>query len=130
MLWAHTVYKQFQNTVNSEIFARIFIFANSVKRHICDVKIFRLVHDLLITLHVISVNYREISPFREDFIFTKLRENKTLTKIFESIVKISFNSSLGSSGFCKPFGPRSGPFGPRSGTFDILIVFLNDFFTS
>ena len=29
-----------------------------------------------------------ISPFREDFIFTKLRENETLAKIFESTVHI------------------------------------------
>ena len=53
-------------TANLEIFARIF-FANSVKRHICNVKKLRLGHDLLI-----SVNDRVNSPFREDFIFTKL----------------------------------------------------------
>ena len=48
-------------TVNSEI------FANSVKRHICGVKKSLLGHDL-----PISVNDRVISPFREDFTFTKL----------------------------------------------------------
>ena len=59
-----------------------FIFANSVKRHICDVKISQLGHDL-----PISVNKRLISPFRNDIIFTKLRiyakfrENLTLAKI-------------------------------------------------
>ena len=45
-----------------------FIFANSVKRHICDVKNSRLGHDL-----PTSVNDRVILPCREDFIFTKLR---------------------------------------------------------
>ena len=49
-------------------FRENFIFANSVKRHICDVKLSRLGHDLLI-----SVNDRVISPFREDFICKKLR---------------------------------------------------------
>ena len=41
-------------------FRENFIFANSINRHICDVK-------------PSSVNDRVISPFREDFIFTKLR---------------------------------------------------------
>ena len=45
-------------TVNSEI------FANSVTRHICDVKHLRLGHDLLI-----SVNNRVTLPIHEDFIF-------------------------------------------------------------
>ena len=58
-----------------------FIFSNSVKRHICHVKNLLLGHDL-----PISVNDRVISPFCDDFIFTKLRkfrENKTLLKISE-----------------------------------------------
>ena len=42
-----------------EIFCENFIFANSIKRHICDVKNSRLGHDLLI-----SVKDRVISPFR------------------------------------------------------------------
>ena len=46
-------------------FRENFIFENSVKRHICDVKNSRLSHDL----HI-SVNDRVISPFREDLIFT------------------------------------------------------------
>ena len=51
-------------TVHSEIFARFFIFANSVERHICDVKNSRLVHDFPST---ISISDRMISSFREDF---------------------------------------------------------------
>ena len=61
-----------------------FIFANSVKRHICDVKNSRLGHYL-----PISINVRVISSFREGYIFTKLRtfcENKTLAKISEFTV--------------------------------------------
>ena len=78
-------------------FCKNFIFANSVKRHICDVKNSRLEHDL-----PISVNNRVILPFHEDSIFTKLRiyayiyakfhEKKTLAKISElgvpSFVKV------------------------------------------
>ena len=52
----------------SGYFRENFIFANSVKRHICDVKHSRPGHSL-----PLSVNDRVISPFREDFIFTKLR---------------------------------------------------------
>ena len=48
-------------TVNSEI------FANSIKRHICDEKS-RTGHDL-----PIAVSDRVISPIRESLIFTKLR---------------------------------------------------------
>ena len=46
-------------------FHKNFIFANSFKRHVCDVKNSRIRHDL-------SVNDRVISPFCEDFIFKKL----------------------------------------------------------
>ena len=49
-------------------FREKFIFANTVKRHICDVKKSRTGHNL-----PISVNDRVISPIREDLIFTKLR---------------------------------------------------------
>ena len=52
----------------SRNFCDNFIFANSVKRHICDAKNSRQGHDL----HK-PVNDRVISAFREDFIFTKLR---------------------------------------------------------
>ena len=55
------------STVNSEIFARIIFFANSFKRHFCDVKRSQLGHDLSI-----SVNDSVISLFREGFIFMKL----------------------------------------------------------
>ena len=44
------------------------MFAKSVKRHICDVNSLQLGHDL-----PLSVNDMLILPFREDFIFTKLR---------------------------------------------------------
>ena len=52
----------------SENFRENFIFANSVKRHICDIKNLRLWHSF-----PRSVNGRVISVFCEDFIFTKLR---------------------------------------------------------
>ena len=58
----HMQYCKFGN------FRENFIFANSVKRHICDAKNSRLGHDLRIL-----VKDRVISAFREDFIFTKLR---------------------------------------------------------
>ena len=48
-------------------FRENFIFADSVKRHICDVKNSRLGPDL-----PIFVKNRVILPFREDFIFAKL----------------------------------------------------------
>ena len=51
----------------SGIFCDNFIFANSVKRHIWDVKNLQLGHDL-----PISVKDILILPFREDLIFTKL----------------------------------------------------------
>ena len=58
--WKH--YCKFGN------FCENFIYANWTKRHICDVKSLPLGHDL-----PISVNNRVISPFREGFIFIKLR---------------------------------------------------------
>ena len=72
-------------------FRENFIFANSNKRHISDVKNSRLRQDL-----PISINERVILPFREGFIFTKLRiayakfhENKVLAKISEFTVRVS-----------------------------------------
>ena len=56
------------NYCKSGNFRENFIFANSVKRHICDTKNSRPGHDL-----PASVNDSVISPFFEDFIFTKLR---------------------------------------------------------
>ena len=64
-------------------FGENFIFVNSVKRHICEVKNTQLRHDL-----PASVNDRVILPFREGYIFTyaKFHEIKTLAKIFEFTV--------------------------------------------
>ena len=61
-------------------FCENFIITKSIKRHSFGAKNSRLVHDL-----PISVIGRVISPFREDFIFTKLRicevsRYKTLAK--------------------------------------------------
>ena len=64
-----------QTTVNSEIFTRI-IFSGIALRHICDVRNWRLVHDIRI-----SVNDRVILPFREGFNFTKLRICEVSRKI-------------------------------------------------
>ena len=75
------------NTVDSEIFARILFFDNCIKRLISDVKNSLLRQDL-----PTSINDRVILPFREGFIFTKLRsyakfrENKVLAKISEFTV--------------------------------------------
>ena len=52
-------------------FRENFIFANSVKRHICELKKPQVEHDL-----PISVKDIEITPFREGFIVTKLRMRK------------------------------------------------------
>ena len=64
-------------------FRENFIFANSIKIHISDVKNLRLRLDL-----PISINDRVILSFREGFIFTKLRicENKVLAKNSEFTV--------------------------------------------
>ena len=67
-------------------FRENFIFANSITRLISGVENSRLRQDL-----PISINERVILPFRESFIFTKLRyakfrENKVLAKISEFTV--------------------------------------------
>ena len=62
-------------------FRENFILANSDLRHICDDINLRLGHDL-----PIFVNGRVITPFREGFIFTKLRKIITLAKISEFTV--------------------------------------------
>ena len=49
-------------------FREYFIFTNSIKRHISDVKNSRIRQDL-----PLSINDRVILPFRKGFIFTKLR---------------------------------------------------------
>ena len=58
-------------------FRENFIFANSVKRHICDVKYSRLEHHF-----TRSVNDRAITPFREGLIFTKLRICEVSRKLY------------------------------------------------
>ena len=67
-------------------FRENFIFAKSVKRHICDFQNSQLGHGL-----PISVNDRVVSTFRENFFsrnfaYAKLRENKTLAKLSEFTV--------------------------------------------
>ena len=77
MIWplacciCHSVYK----FCKSGNFCQSFILANSVERHICDVKNFQLGHDL-----PISVNDILILLFREDFIFTNFHQSKLLRK--------------------------------------------------
>ena len=57
------------NYCKSGNFRDNFIFANSVKRHICDAKNSRLGHGVSL-----SVDDRVISLFLEGFILTKFRE--------------------------------------------------------
>ena len=81
------------NYCKSGNFRENFIFVNSVKLHICDVKHLQLGHD------PISVNDILISPFREDFIsrnfaFAKFRGNKPLAKILEFTVMIASNALI------------------------------------
>ena len=75
--WTISPYSLFQHSHCSKSgnFRENFIFANSVKRHICDVKISRLRYDW-----PISANNRVISPFREGFIFAKFRICEVLRK--------------------------------------------------
>ena len=54
------------------------IFEKNIKRHISNLKNSRLRQGL-----PISINDRVILPFRDGFIFTKLRKNKGIAKIFE-----------------------------------------------
>ena len=58
-----------------ENFRENFIFANGVKRHICDVKNLRQRQDL-----PISVNHRVISPFHEGF-FHETSHMRSFNKI-------------------------------------------------
>ena len=57
-------------------FRESFVFAISVKSHICGVKKSRQGHDL-----PISVNDRVISAFREDFIFHETSHMRSFAKI-------------------------------------------------
>ena len=75
---------------------RKFFFLNSVKRHICDVKVLRLGHDL----PCISVNDIVILPFHKDlfsqnFACAKFCENKTLAKISEFTVFQIWGHTMG-----------------------------------
>ena len=63
-----------QTTVNPEI------FANGVKRHICDIQNLRLVHDL-----PISANDRMISSFPEDFYFHETLLMRSFAEIKPSL---------------------------------------------
>ena len=77
MVSCHISQEHLNNSQNCKFgnFRENFIFANNVKRHFCDVKNLRLGHDL----HI-PTNDRVIAPFREDFIFTKLRICKVSRK--------------------------------------------------
>ena len=71
-MYALSSYCKFEN------FCENFNFANSVKRHTFDQSISRLGYD-----SPISVVESVILSFCEDYVFTKLRENKILAKISE-----------------------------------------------
>ena len=81
--YAATAYNRVMLAYDFSIYCKLgnsrenFIFANSVKRHICHVKNSRLRHDL-----PTSVKDKAYSPFREGFIIAKLRtrENKPSRK--------------------------------------------------
>ena len=62
------------STVNSEILARI-LFSRKAQRTFVKLKKSRIGHDL-----PTSVNDSVISPFREGFIFTKLRSSEVSRK--------------------------------------------------
>ena len=70
------------STVNSEI------FADAVKRHICDPQTSRLRHDLHVSVNDgVNLLFRE-GLFSRNFAYAKFRENKTIAKIFESTVSM------------------------------------------
>ena len=74
-------------------FRENLIFANSIKRHISDLKNSRLMQGL----HI-SINDRVILPFREvlfsrNFAYAKFRENKVPAKISEFTVYLSMEQS-------------------------------------
>ena len=72
-----------------EYFHENFIFANSIKRHISDVKKSRLRQDL-----PISINDRVILPFREGFIFAKIKSSRKFPNLQNHIL-ISCTHDLG-----------------------------------
>ena len=71
-------------------FCENFIFVNSIKRHISDVKNSQLRQDL-----PISINEKVILPFREGFIsrnfaYAKYRKNKVLADSCQSDLVLTF----------------------------------------
>ena len=81
-------------------FRENFIFANSVKTHICDVKKLQKWRDL-----PISVNERVISPIREGFIFYETSHMRSFAKIkpsqnFQIYSTIACITSLNKSMHC------------------------------
>ena len=59
-------------------FREDFIFADSVKRHICDAKISRLGHDFTISEN--DSDFREMILFSRNFAYAKFREYKPSRK--------------------------------------------------
>ena len=72
-------------------FREAFIFANGIKRHICDVIYSRQRHDLPISVNAISRGFL----FSRNFANAKFRENKTLAKISEFTVSCSVSECGG-----------------------------------
>ena len=71
-------------------FRENFILVNSIKRHISDVKISRLMQDL-----PISINERVISPFREGFIFIcEVSQKIKSTRKFPDLQYMSIQVSI------------------------------------
>ena len=58
------------------------IFANSIKRHISDVKNSRLRQNLPISINdKVILLFRKVFCFHETYAYAKFRENKVLAKI-------------------------------------------------
>ena len=99
-----TIYCRFGN------FRENFIFANNIKRHISDVEKSPLRQGL-----PVSINDRVILPFREGFIFTKLR---IIPRIPSSLCNQSKQEGGGGAG-----GMRSGS---TPGKSKVAICFLRN----
>ena len=70
------------STVNSGNFRGNFIFANSVKRHISDVKNSQPGHDLPVSVNGSHLAISRVL-FSRNFAYAKFRENKILAQISE-----------------------------------------------
>ena len=85
-MYLSEIMKTSYSTVNPEIFSRILVSRYALKDIFATLKI----RDYgMVYLQCISLNDRMISPFREDFVFTKFakfRENKTLAIFSEFTV--------------------------------------------